>query len=99
MLSLKFISDPGHGWLEIPMQYFKELNITISKYSYYSEKRNMIYAEEDCDAPKVINALNLYNIKFNITNVYLDTNNCYIRRCIPIQEGLDINNYVYNLSN
>jgi hypothetical protein len=48
--SLKFISDPGHGWLSVPLQDLMTLNIAqqISTYSYMTLTR--AYLEEDEDA-------------------------------------------------
>ena len=50
---LRFISDPGHGWLEVPMSIVESLHIKdeISKYSYLY--KGMAYLEEDCDAGKI----------------------------------------------
>lgn len=45
-----FHSDPGHGWLAVPKQDLKDMNIhdKISGYSYM--KGNTAYLEEDSDA-------------------------------------------------
>ena len=45
-----FISDPGHGWLKVPLADLLELGITdrISQYSYHNGK--YAFLEEDCDA-------------------------------------------------
>ena len=53
---LRFISDPGHGWLEVPMGTIRYLGIEhkISGFSY--RKGDMAYLEEDCDAPTFIDA-------------------------------------------
>lgn len=50
----RFIADPGHAWLEVPMDFIKYMNIagTISRCSY--RKGNMAYLEEDSDAGKFI---------------------------------------------
>ena len=47
-----FHEDAGHGWLEVPMQYLKDLNILkdISGYSYKSYDGKTAYLEEDLDA-------------------------------------------------
>jgi hypothetical protein len=52
----RFITDPGHGWLEVPIAEIKALGIAdkISAYSY--RKGNMAYLEEDCDAGLFLNA-------------------------------------------
>ncbi len=53
-MSYRFITDPGHGWLEVPMAELVELEIAhkISKHSYMSRDGKMAYLEEDCDAPR-----------------------------------------------
>ena len=49
-------SDPGHGWLAVKLDELKMLGITseISNYSYVKGKT--VYLEEDCDAPRFIEA-------------------------------------------
>lgn len=46
---LRFISDPGHGWLEVPMALLRDLGIDkkITNCSYIH--KGMAYLEEDCD--------------------------------------------------
>lgn len=52
----KFISDPGHGWLEVTRDELEALDLLekISRYSYQSE--GLVYLEEDCDAPVFVDA-------------------------------------------
>lgn len=56
-MKYKFYSDPGHGWLEVPMAEIDQLNLRpkISRYSYISRRGNA-YLEEDCDASVFIEA-------------------------------------------
>ena len=56
MEKYNFYSDPGHGWLEVPIAELKKLGIykKITGYSYY--KGDMAYLEEDCDASTFIHA-------------------------------------------
>jgi hypothetical protein len=55
-----FIEDPGHGWLEVSGADLAALGLnvhTFSRYSYRDRKRPFTYyLEEDCDAPKFIDA-------------------------------------------
>ena len=46
-----FTSDPGHGWLRVPVAELKEMGIAdkISPYSYISENGRFAYLEEDRD--------------------------------------------------
>lgn len=74
MLTLEFISDPGHGWLRTSYQFLKELELTkkISHYSY--RNGDAIYLEEDQDANILIDTLKEKNIPFKIIDtVYTDS--------------------------
>lgn len=46
---LTFISDPGHGWLRVPLADIAALGIeeTITEYSFIDG--SYAYLEEDCD--------------------------------------------------
>jgi hypothetical protein len=48
-MTYRFITDPGHGWLEVPRAELDALGITnkISQYSY--QRADLVYLEEDCD--------------------------------------------------
>ena len=41
-------TDPGHGWVEVPLAEINRLKLTPSPYSY--KKGQLAYLEEDCDA-------------------------------------------------
>lgn len=47
----KFHTDPGHGWLAVPVAELYDLGIAqkISRYSYISRDGRLAYLEEDCD--------------------------------------------------
>jgi antirestriction protein ArdC len=53
-----FTSDPGHGWLVVPVSDIATLGIAqdISPYSYLSPRGGKAYLEEDGDAPRFIEA-------------------------------------------
>jgi len=57
-LRLEFLADPGHGWLEVDMAHLHELGIAqqITPYSYISRDGFTAYLEEDCDAPRYLQA-------------------------------------------
>lgn len=57
-VSLRFTSDPGHGWLAVPVALLVELKIerSISTYSYLNDQRTVAYLEEDCDMGVFMNA-------------------------------------------
>ena len=60
---LRFISDPGHGWLEVPTADVEASGYVPSQYSYtdtYQDQWNALswtYLEEDCDVAGFIQAL------------------------------------------
>ena len=51
-----FISDPGHGWLKVPLSELDTLDIReqISEYSFLDSQ--FAYLEEDSDASVYLNA-------------------------------------------
>lgn len=57
-MTYRFIEDPGHGWLEVPVEEVRRLCIEdqISGYSYVSKCGQFAYLEEDCDASLFIRA-------------------------------------------
>jgi len=67
-MKYRFISDPGHAWLEVPRTELVELEILgqVSSYSY--QHNGMVYLEEDCDAGLFIDAMGL--TRDNIVDVY-----------------------------
>lgn len=53
---LRFISDPGHGWLEVPIADVHASGISVSPYSYIDDTH--YYLEEDCDCTAYMVAVN-----------------------------------------
>jgi len=52
-----FISDAGHGWLEVPIDTLYDLDLKPSDFSNYSYVTpTTIYLEEDCDANRFLYA-------------------------------------------
>jgi hypothetical protein len=70
MLKLNFFSDPAHGWLEVPLNLVKELNLgqKITKYSYI--KGDFAYLEEDQDAPAFMREANQKGIFFILCDIF-----------------------------
>lgn len=56
---LVFISDPGHGWLRVPLEDVCASSAIdhISEFSFIDADQRYAYLEEDCDAPLYLNAL------------------------------------------
>ncbi len=57
-LDLTWYTDPGHGWLRVPMQTVIDIGVAerISTCSYMSVGKRTAYLEEDCDAPTFLAA-------------------------------------------
>ena len=66
MANFNFISDPGHSWLEVPMELVDRLGLRnkISQYSYKSKIDGVekAYLEEDFDAGLFIRAYGEDNV-------------------------------------
>jgi hydroxypyruvate isomerase len=56
-ITIPFYTDPGHGWLKVPVALINKLGISdkISNYSYI--RKDHVYLEEDCDASVLIDTL------------------------------------------
>ena len=69
-----FITDPGHGWLSVPLEDLKRLGIAdqITHYSYMTHQR--AYLEEDVDAGVFLQATGL-DIN-SIPQTYSDNAKC-----------------------
>ena len=72
-----FHETPGHGYLEVPLDFLRELEISqlISGYSYMGDNESgetMVYCEEDCDMGIVCTRMELDEIKFEIDDEYED---------------------------
>jgi hypothetical protein len=52
-LELRFISDPGHGWAEVPETLSKSLGLGTD----FTCRNGMLYMEEDCEAAILEKAL------------------------------------------
>lgn len=54
---LRFFSDAGHGWLEVPKQMVRDFGLwdKVSQFSFH--KGDFAYLEEDCDAGLVMQVL------------------------------------------
>ena len=57
VLTLKYYSDPAHGWLAVKRDLLSDLGIA-TKVSYYSyQKGQTVYLEQDRDMFMLIDAL------------------------------------------
>jgi hypothetical protein len=69
-VTLNFYHDPGHGWVKVSKSLLKALGEEVyGKITSYSYERNdSVYLEQDCDAGKVLHALESKGIKFKFIN-------------------------------
>jgi hypothetical protein len=79
-MKLKFHSDPGHGWVEIPFEMVASLGLKISPYSYMSAvgPNKKAYLEEDCDASILIDKLEKQGEKIQFEDIIYN-DRCFIR--------------------
>ncbi len=75
MKYFEFYSTPGHGYLKVPLQTLRELQISqlLSKGSFIDAYDN-VYCEEDCDMALVCTRMKLDGIEFEINNIYIEEN-------------------------
>jgi hypothetical protein len=70
-LVIPYHQDPGHGWIEVPARLLADLGIAdkITRYSYQSRDGRTAYLEEDCDAPRLLDAMKAAGRPFEIREV------------------------------
>ena len=58
VVNFTFVSDPGHGWLILSPQWIGAVGLTLAAFSQcsYVSEDGMLALEEDCDAPKFLEA-------------------------------------------
>jgi len=85
-MTYRYITDAGHGWLEVPHFMIEKLGIRdkVSSYSFYNA--NNIYLEEDCDAGVFIKA---HKKAMGKNPEYKETyqDNCFVRDLPNIRKG------------
>lgn len=69
MKNIKFHTDPGHGWLQVPLNTIQGLG--ISPYSY--QDGIYAYLEEDSDMGKWLEARGIHDFPQGIKTVYYDS--------------------------
>ena len=83
MITIKYHSDPSHGWYAMKtqelFQHFIINKIEISSYSYISNTKKTVYLEEDLDGPLVIKYLKNNNIPFIIKDCKTSNKPSFIR--------------------
>ena len=51
-----FISDPGHGWLKVPIKLLQQLGIAHKITAWSFQRTPYAYLEEDCDMQLFVRA-------------------------------------------
>ena len=66
-----YYSDPGHGWVKVPIKLIESLGIAdkVTRYSY--TRKGFVYLEEDCDASTFIVS---YRLKYGIDPIFREYN-------------------------
>ena len=71
-LTLTFHEDAGHGWLEVPIEFIKELGVEKDITPYSMMRRGKAYLEEDMDAGTFLDAAKKAGYSVNIKRKYTD---------------------------
>jgi hypothetical protein len=71
MTTFTFHTDPSHGWLEVPVTELLKALLTPGNFSAYSyQQGNVVYLEEDCDAPVFIRSYEAHVGPISVTEKY-----------------------------
>ena len=63
-------TDPGHGWLQVPLAEVERLGLKVSSYSYRTNE--FAYLEEDCDYSAWANAKRAAGEEFEVAVMHLE---------------------------
>lgn len=85
MQTYRYIQDPGHGWIEVPLDELENIAHKISRYSYMDKRTGKAYLEEDCDAAIFIKKLKDTDTPFDIKEVHQE--NTFIRNLPRFEHG------------
>jgi hypothetical protein len=79
MMTLDYVQDPGHGWIGADINQLRQYGLTdkVSRYSY--QDGDLVWLEEDCDAPLFVAALNRAGVQFRIVETHT-RGDAWIRR-------------------
>jgi hypothetical protein len=73
---MRFITDPGHGWLEVSLVEYPDALVHGTGYGY-NAGNGMVYLEEDCEAPAFLKAHPEID-RSSIKSKYYD-DDCFVR--------------------
>ena len=86
-MEYRYIQDPGHGWIEVPLEELENIAYKISRYSYVDTRTNKVYLEEDCDAAIFIKKLKDTDTPYTLKEVYQE--NTFIRNLPRFEHGFE----------
>ena len=87
-----YIETPRHGYLKVKGDDVREVNISqsFSEYSFYDGDEDIFFLEEDCDMPMFLKRCELDEVKVEIEDDYLDSEDEANQiRCHETAEGGD----------
>ena len=67
-IRLRYITDPGHGWAEVPETLARGTGIGTD----YTQRNAMLYLEEDCEMADLERALKKAGYKPEFFECYVD---------------------------
>lgn len=88
-MTYQFITDAGHGWLQVPLTEFMQAlraGLGFSSYSYANPRTGMVYLEEDMDANTFVQ---WYKDKHNTPLAYEVKhydNECFVRQLPSLRD-------------
>lgn len=70
MLTLDYVQDPGHGWIAADAASLRAHGLLerVSIYSY--RDGDLVWLEEDCDAPRYLAALSRAGVQYRILETH-----------------------------
>jgi hypothetical protein len=91
-MKLSFYSDPGHGWLAVPLELLDRLQLLdrVSGYSYL--RGRLAPLEEDCDASLFLAAARDAGIAVTFRDIHCADRHSRIRNYDPYSPARAKNN-------
>ena len=84
-MNIPYHTDPGHGWLAVPLALLRQLSIhsDISSFSYFDAHTNIAYLEEDCDASLFMAAAERESLTIELDGEHTHSNDDSFIRSLP----------------
>ncbi len=67
-IELRYITDPGHGWAEVPETLCKSVGLGTD----FTYRNGMLYLEEDCEMGDLDRALKKHGYEPEYVDMYVD---------------------------